>query len=169
MQSETGGSGDRAGAQKGWGPVGSLARPLLAPVGTLSLSCSREGHPVSRGGPFVPRPRDRQEGGMERQFRKERLEAGWPGKSLLPTLGQARPAPANPGPWFGLTACQLGSWGTLGWGGGSQEMEASSQEMGTAAPQRTLGLHPRQPTRPSCFGGAVPGHSKNQPEQISLG
>ena len=40
--------------------------------------------------------------------------------------------------------------------------------MGTAAPQRTLGLEPRLRTLPSCFSRAVPGPSKNQPEQVSL-
>lgn len=49
---------------------------------------------------------------MERQFGKERLEAGWPGKSLLPTLGQLLP---TPGRGLGL---QLASWVPgVPWGG----------------------------------------------------
>lgn len=60
------------GLGKGWWPVGSPVWPLLPLVGTLSPCYSREGHLMLKGGSFVPRPSDRQEGGMKIEQKERR-------------------------------------------------------------------------------------------------
>lgn len=77
---------------KGQWPAGCPVRPLLSPICILSPCHSSEGHSMPTGCFLVPRPSDRQEGGIKREQVEKR---GWRETGL----GRPLPAsPATPGP-----------------------------------------------------------------------
>lgn len=76
---------------KGQWPAGCPVRPLLSPICILSPCHSSEGHSMPTGCFLVPRPSDRQEGGIKREQVEKR---GWR------ETGLGRPLPASPAtPW----------------------------------------------------------------------
>lgn len=163
---ETGLGLRRAGGQ--WAALPGLSSLQWAPSHFAVLERDTQ---YPEGALLFPGPgTDRREGW------KENSRKGKAGGRLAWEVPSANPGPSQASscqPQAVVWACSLPAgflgYPGVGWGGGSQGVKTSSQETGTAATQRTLGLHPRPLTLPSCFSGAVPGHSKNHPEQISLG
>lgn len=150
---ETGLGLRRAGGQ--WAALPGLSSPQRAPSRFAVLERATQ---FPEGGLLFPGP-----GTDRRKGWKENSRKGKAGGRLAWEVPSANPGPSLASscqPQAMVWACSLpaGFLGYPGVGWGQPGVKTSSQEMGTAATQRTLGLHPRLLTLPSCFGGAVPSH-----------
>lgn len=86
---------------KGQWPAGRPVRSLLSPICILSPCHSSEGHSMPTGCFLVPRPSDRQEGGIKREQVEKR---GWR------ETGLGRPLPASPATPWTMSSLPPASW-----------------------------------------------------------